>query len=172
MLEDTLGQCREQRATMKNLRRKLAPLNTAEQPDIISISEQVGTKAEVVARGLDGLGNGLDEMGQQLVQLTGRLDSWEHFLTTTWMPHGNLHHGSFRTVDADQSERVVTRFWDDWQAAREISEWGRACRTRGSMLFGEVNPSSNIIALSVPPTSIPVITTAINPSELNLCTST
>ena len=55
---------------MFDLRWELAPLATAVHPDVASISEQVGAMAEVVAKELDGLSDGLIDMGKQLARLT------------------------------------------------------------------------------------------------------
>ena len=55
--------------------------------------------AQVVARGLDGLGDGLVDMGKKLALLTGRMDAWPPVATATSMPHGSLAPGSFQMAD-------------------------------------------------------------------------
>ena len=55
--------------------------------------------AEVVTRGLDGLSDGLVEMGQQLAQLIDRMNSWPPVATATSMLHGSLVPGRYQTPD-------------------------------------------------------------------------
>ena len=101
LLEETLRERRDQRATMSDLRRELAPLITAEQSDVASITKQVGAMAEMVARELDVLGDGLVDLDQQLAQLTDRMNSWPPCATTTSMPHRSIAPGPFQKTNAD-----------------------------------------------------------------------
>ena len=72
---------------MSDLRRELAPLIITEQSDVTSTTEQVGAIAEVVARGLNSWSDGMVDLGQQLAQVTGRVNSWPPCATTTSMLH-------------------------------------------------------------------------------------
>ena len=166
MLEEAFRESRDQRAIMIDRRRELAPLATAVQPDVASISEQVSAMAERIAWGLDGLRNGLVDMGLQLAQLTGRMNACPPVATATSVPHGSPAPGRFQTTNEDQPERIITRFLGDCQAVLKIAERGLACGPRGSMPFAEADLSCTLAASSIPLTSISAALTAPNPSGL------
>ena len=63
LLEESLYKCRDQRAAMSDIRRELAPVITAEQSDVASITERVGALEEMVAKGVGWPGRWLSQFG-------------------------------------------------------------------------------------------------------------